>query len=307
MKKIIAITGLNGVLGKNLLLGTLKNVQKKYKFIDLYHSKKNISADSLLDVSHIKIDLTVANNITEVLNKVKPDYIIHLAAITHIDRCEKDKINGKNGQVWQVNVNATSEIAKFCQQNHARLIFLSTECVFNGQNEISYSEESLTKPKNWYGFTKAAAETVIRDSKSPWTIIRSVVAYDINDDLPTIFSSIKKAFELGSLFNVVNDQKFTPTYIPDIYFVIWRIILKNHNGIFHVVPKIITTPYQFAITIGKHFAYDTSIVKGLSMRKYFSLDQSKLRLKNACLDSTASVKILKYKPKMIEKVLKNLK
>src|SRR3990167_7390806 len=127
--KIIAITGLNGVIGK--ILG--EEIPATDQIVDLYHSKKYSGHAKVY--KHLKLDLLKKDKISNVLKKVKPDVIIHLAAITHIDRCEKDKKNGKNGEVWKVNVEGTAEIAKYCAKHKIQLIFLSTECVFDGKQK----------------------------------------------------------------------------------------------------------------------------------------------------------------------------
>lgn len=305
MKKVIAITGLNGVLGKKLLESLPSSFKKEYEFIDLYHSKRISISDPNISISHQKIDLNEKLTIIKILAKINPSVIIHLAAVTHIDKCEKDKKNGKNGLVWQINVTATKKIVEFCKKNNVHLIYLSTECVFDGKSKKSYLEKSKTNPINWYGNTKAHAEQIIMESNIAWTIIRSVIAYDLDESVPSIFSSINNSFKKNTHFSVVSDQKFTPTFIPDIYKSIWRVIKNNQLGIFHITPPNSITPYQFAIAIGKHFGYDLSLVRKQRMIEYMGVDSAKLRLKNASLDSKASAQSLKFKPKNILDALKN--
>ncbi len=305
MKKVIAITGLSGVLGKKLLESLPSSFKKEYEFIDLYHSKRISISDPNISISHQKIDLNEKLTITQILAKINPSVIIHLAAVTHIDKCEKDKNNGKNGLVWQINVTATKKIVEFCKKNNVHLIYLSTECVFDGKSKKSYLEKSKTNPINWYGNTKAHAEQIIMESNIAWTIIRSVIAYDLDESVPSIFSAINNSFKKNTHFSVVSDQKFTPTFIPDIYKSIWRVIKNNQLGIFHITPPNSITPYQFAIAIGKHFGYDLSLVRKQRMIEYMGVDSAKLRLKNASLDSKASAQSLKFKPKNILDALKN--
>ncbi len=81
------------------------------------------------------------------------DTVIHLAAKTHIDACEKDRPLGRNGEAWKDNVDATRKIVEFCRLGKKKLIFLSTECVFDGKKE-KYYEKDNPNPINWYGATK---------------------------------------------------------------------------------------------------------------------------------------------------------
>lgn len=307
MKQVIAITGLSGALGKNLLASIPKSFKKKYIIVDLYNSKKTKFLDSEFEIYHKKLDLIDTHTITLVLASIKPSVVIHLAAITHIDRCEQDKVNGINGVVWKTNVLATQMISDYCKKNDVHLLYLSTECVFDGKSKIKYKENSRTNPISWYGYTKAHAETMIKNANMPWTIIRSVKAYDLNESIPTLFSAVKKSFVHNRVFFAVSDQLLTPTFIPDIYKVIWMAIKNKHYGIFHVSPRKSLTPYQFAVSIGKHFGYDLRLVKKQTMIEFMGESSAKLRLKNACLDSVDSSKILKYRSSDIDSVLGKIK
>jgi dTDP-4-dehydrorhamnose reductase len=306
MKKFkIAITGLNGVLGANILHSIPKKLKKNSVIIDLYRSTKKNNEDDSIKLKHVHLDLMQIEKISNILETINPDFIIHLAAITHIDNCEAEVDQGNQSVSWKTNVGATKEIVAFCEKNSTHLIFLSTECIFSGLSQKKYTEKSKPNPKNWYGKTKAQAEELIQVAKNPWTIIRAVIAYDTSEKLNTIFSAIKTSFKKNKPFFAVHDQKFTPTYIPDIHKVIWNSIINRHTGILHVAPRKATTPYEFAIAIGKHFGYDLSLVKKQSMEKYFGLRRSKLRLKNACLDIQHSSNILHFIPRAVEQVLQS--
>ena len=303
MKKIIAITGLHGTIGKKIFDSLNEDFKKEYLFVDLFHSNENNFFDKSIHLQKEKFDLFDTKEIVNTLKKINPTHIIHMAAITHIDKCQEDAGLKKKSRSWIINVSATEEIVKYCQIAHAHLIFISTECVFDGESNKKYLEESPTNPKNWYGYTKSEAEKIITNSSIDWTIIRGVIAYDISQEVETIFSAIKKSFMRKKEFFVVSDQKFTPSYIPDIHKTIWEVVKNKHTGIFHVTPKKSLTPYQFAIDIGKYFSYDLSLVKKQKMKDYFGLEKAKLRLKNATLSSIYSSKVLKIVPKTIVQVL----
>lgn len=294
MKKI-AVTGLHGVIGKIFI----KESPKDFEIIDFYN--KNISKSPKIK-KHVHMDLLNKTNISKKLEKIKPDMILHMAAITHIDKCEKDKERRTKGKVWRINVEASGEIAKFCAKHKIPLIFLSTECVFDGKQKY-FSEDSKKNPINWYGVTKSEAENLILSSGAPVAIIRSVVAYHKDDDSKTIYGKILSELKSKNHISAVNDQLFTPTHTQDIVKAINIIIENKLLGIYHVAPKKSLSPYDLALLIADSNKYSRSLVKKVTLLSYYGPKQAVLRLDHACLSGQKSNKILKFTPTSPEDVL----
>lgn len=295
MKKI-AITGLSGVIGQILS----EEISPKAQIIDLFR-KTEYSGPARIQ-KHIHFDLLDKAKISTILKRVNPDIIVHMAAITHIDRCEKDKKQGKDGIVWKTNVEGTREIAQFCGKHKIPLIFLSTECVFDGKQKF-FSENSKKNPINWYGTTKNEAEDVILSSGAPVTIIRSVVAYHINDNKKTIYGKILNELKSKNHVSAVNDQLFTPTHTYDIVKAINYVIDNKLLGIYHVAPKKSLTPYDFALLVADKNKYSRKFVSKITLQSYYDPKSAALRLRHACLSGTKSDKIFKFIPANPESVL----
>jgi len=294
--KKIAITGLSGVIGQVLS----KRLSPQARIIDLYHTQKYSGKVKIY--KHVKLDLLNLKKISSTLKLLKPDVIVHMAAITHIDTCEKDKKFGQEGRVWKTNVDATYEIAKFCARNNTHMIFLSTECVFDGKEKIFY-ENSKKNPINWYGKTKNQAEDLLIKSHASSTILRSVVAYHQHDSGKTIYGKILKELKSKKKIKAVGDQFFTPTHTEDIAQAIIRIIDKQQKGIYHVAPNKNLTPYDFAVMIAKKNNFSPSSVEKKTLRSFYDPYRAQLRLRYACLSSEISNKILKFTPSTPEEVL----
>lgn len=294
--KTVAITGLSGVIGQILC----EKLSKKVRIVDLYNRRKYDGPARIF--KHVHLDLVDQKNISKILDKIKPDLIIHLAAKTHIDQCEKDKKSGKNGKVWKTNVEGTGKIAKFCSKNKIPLVFLSTECVFDGKKK-TFSENSIKHPINWYGYTKNEAENLVVSSGAPFAILRSVVAYHENDKGKTIYGKFLTKLESGKPLYAVGDQLFTPTYTYDIVKAIECLISKELLGIYHVIPKKSLSPYEFALLVAKKNGFSSSLVKKTTLEVYYESKKSKLRLKNACLSGVRSRRLMKFTPKNPEDVL----
>lgn len=296
-KKKIAVTGLSGVIG-SILIDDLKNTGE---ITDLYHRTKNLEKEKV--ARHLKLDLLKKNDIEKTLYQAEPKVIVHMAAVTHIDMCEADKKNGKKGIVWKTNVEGTGEIAKFCEKNKVPLIFISTECVFDGKQEL-YTEKSKKNPINWYGETKSAAEDEILKRVKKAAIIRSVVAFHENDNEKTILGKFLKQLQSKKDIRFVSDQTFTPTYTYDITKAIYRSIEKKTKGILHVAPKKRLTPYDFGLLVADRYNLSHRNITKTTLEDLYGKSRAALRLKNASLSGEKTNKILKMVPKNVEKVLK---
>lgn len=292
----IAITGLSGVIGQILS----EKILPRSDIIDLFH-KNEYSGDAKIQ-NHIYLNLLDKEKISSTLKYINPDIVIHMAAITHIDRCEMDKKEGKKGIVWKTNVDASYEIAKFCAKNNVHMIFLSTECVFDGKSKY-FTEDAKKNPINWYGSTKSEAENLILSTGAPITIIRSVVAYHKNDSSKTIYGKILRDLKSKKNMVAVDNQLFTPTHTYDIVRAINKVIQKRLLGIYHVAPKKSLSPYSFAKLIAEKNKYPLAKLKKISLKEYYDSKRAVLRLVHACLSGEKSNKLLKFIPSEPENVL----
>jgi dTDP-4-dehydrorhamnose reductase len=140
--KILA-TGLQGLLGSrvNDLLSS------SYTF-------QNISRTTGVDITNI-------DQVKDAIKHSNADIVLHLAAKTDVDGCEDDKVIGKEGQAWKVNVYGTRNIAQACEAYKKKLIYISTDFVFDGEKEF-YTEEDTPHPINWYAITKSFLRKIAR-------------------------------------------------------------------------------------------------------------------------------------------------
>lgn len=298
--KIIACTGLSGVLGKFFLRES--SFFKANQVVELFNTKPTTNNSQQVQLNLLKTDTIIPT-----LKKINPDIVLHLAAVTHIDACEVDRVHGEAGKVWQTNVVATKKISQYCKQAGKKLLFMSTECVFDGE-QTSYSESALQNPKNWYGITKTEAEKYIQKNNPTAAIIRGVVAYHPADTTSsTIFGKLQKNLKSGLPFSVVGDQFFTPTSINDIISSVEVILEQNLAGVFHIAPQTTTTPFAFAVELATGLGYDATTISKTTLRKYLGKERAAIRLKHAVLDSNATEKKLGITFKTLKQALKNNK
>lgn len=293
----VAITGLSGVVGQVII----RSLPSSFQIIDLFHHSPVTVVNR--QVSHVHLDLQDSMQVMQVLEQVHPDFIIHLAAVTHIDVCERDKHFGQQGIVWKINVEGAGAIAKYCSKHNIHLTYLSTECVFDGTRK-KYNEIAEKNPINWYGLTKSAAEDRIIDSGCPSAIVRAVVAYHPKDNGKTIYGKLYNPLKYNKEVSAVGNQYFTPTYTYDIGRAIGRIIQKKYTGIYHVAPSGRITPYDFAKLIAKKYGFDDAKIHKVTLRKLYGPALAALRLKNACLSGVVTNRTLGIRPKPPKDVIK---
>ena len=251
MKTKILTTGATGLIGS--------------RFVEMFSDKYNI----------INMDLTTGVDITKV-ETFKPFFdvhsdakaLIHLAAFTDTGKAFAET-GDKNSICYQVNVEGTKNIANICNERGIHLIHVSTDFVFNGEQETSYLEESPLSPIEWYGNTKAMAEGVVKDSGVAYSIIRLSYPYRANFEAkPDLIKKIRAGLESGKLYPQFSDSIITPTLIDDIARAFDKLIELKPQGIFHAVGSDALSPFELAKKVASAYGFDPSVVKEGSLTEY---------------------------------------
>lgn len=251
----ILLTGCNGMLGSSL----------SEKLSSTNHTtwatgKTTCRLPSSLFHDHFiyhSLDITNSEKTFELITSLKPDLIIHAAAITQVDDCEQNK-----SFCYSVNVGATKHLIAAAKEVNARFCLISTDFVFSGK-EGPYSEIDLTDPVNYYGETKVLAEQLVMSSGLNWSIVRTILLYGKADPCKrsNFIYWVKNNLEAGVKIKVVNDQIRTPTFIPDLVEGICLIAEKGARGIFHISGNDIMTPYQMALDVADFLKLDKNLLE----------------------------------------------
>lgn len=255
MEKIkILGTGLNGLVGTRIvdLLG------EKYEFENLSRSTGT--------------DITNQEQITAKIAASPAPVVLHIAAKTDVDGCEKDKPNGRNGEAWKINVDATGFIAKACAVNNKKIIYVSTDFVFDGDTTPSggYVEDSDAYPVNWYGETKYRGEEMVQDSGAQFVIVRLAYPYRAQFEQKKDFMrAMKDRLAAGQKVQGVVDHIMCPVLIDDVAAGLDVLIQKNAAGVFHVVGSEPISPYDAVREIALVFDYDTGLIEQTSRDDFF--------------------------------------
>jgi dTDP-4-dehydrorhamnose reductase len=260
LKNKILITGSNGLLGQKLVSLLSQQVD-----IQLIATSRGANRMDFTDgYQYQEMDITDAEQVAEVIEKTRPDAIIHTAAMTNVDQCE-----GEKDLCWEMNVKAVEYLIEACEKHQIFLCHLSTDFVFDG-NSGPYSEEDLPSPVSFYGWSKYAAEEIVKRSKCPWSIIRTVLVYGITNDMSrsNIILWVKNSLELHKPIKVVTDQFRTPTLAEDLAMGCYLVVDKKAEGIFHISGKDFLTPYEMAIKTADFFGLDKSLISQVDAKNF---------------------------------------
>ena len=250
--KKILLTGSNGLLGQKLVSLLVQQTD-----IQLIATSRGTNRMDFTDgYEYQEMDVTNAKQVAEVIETTRPNAIIHTAAMTNVDQCE-----GEKDLCWAMNVQAVEYLVKACEKNQIFLCHLSSDFVFDGSSG-PYSEENSPSPISFYGWSKYAAEEVVKRSKCSWNIVRTVLVYGITNDMSrsNIILWVKNSLEQNKPINVVTDQFRTPTLAEDLALGCWLAVSQEAKGIFHISGKDFLTPYEMAIKTANFFGLDKSLI-----------------------------------------------
>ena len=225
----ILITGAAGQLGVDLVNGL-----KDYELIP--------STRENLDITQLEATIDFVSN-------AKPDIIIHSAARTDVDRCESHP-----DEAFLVNVVGTRNVAIAARKIDARLFYISTDYVFDGQKDDPYREFDLPHPLTVYGESKLLGEKYVKEQLSKFFIVRVAWLYGIHGK-----NFVKTMIHLARTkerIEVVNDQHGTPTWTVDVVQQIERLVTTEAYGTYHCTSQGSCTWYEFALEIFKYAGYE---------------------------------------------------
>lgn len=251
-RKRILITGANGLLGQKLVALFLQ--QPHVELIATGRGENRLPVTE--GYVYYSLDITQRQEVEDAMKRARPDVVIHTAAMTNVDQCESEK-----EACWAQNVTAVEHLIGACKAQGAFLLHLSTDFIFDGK-EGPYTEEAEANPLSFYGWSKLAAEHLVRHSTIRWAIARTVLVYGIAHDMSrsNIILWVKNSLENGKAIQVVTDQWRTPTLAEDLAMGCFLIADKEAEGVFNLSGKDFLTPYEMAIQTADYFELDKSLI-----------------------------------------------
>ena len=266
----VLITGASGMLGGPL--------------VTAFHSAHTVVPLSMhrpADTTGewLSIDISVPGQLKEAVQRVRPDAIVHAAAITNVDECELQP-----ERAMRVNRDSVGELAEYCDRTGARLIFISTDAVFDGQKPGSYSETDVPQPINVYGRAKLAGERLALDIRGALVLRTNIFGWR-GSHPPSLAEWILSGLRTGTPLTMFTDITFSPISASLLAPIVRQCTEVGASGLYHAGGSETISKYDFCLRLARACGLRTDNVrpisveeKGLAARrpKNIAMDCSKL-------------------------------
>ena len=278
----IFVTGANGQLGHDVVN---ELISRNHEVIasDIHDCSNSRIVNFIGDeIPYLSLDITNNSDVDKIIKTIKPDAVIHCAAWTAVDLAENEENISK---VFSINETGTKNIAEACKINNSKMLYLSTDYVFDGKGTEAWEPDCTDfNPQNVYGQSKLNGELAVQNTLTKFFIVRISWVFGLNGS-----NFIKAMLNVGKKYDtvrVVNDQIGTPTYTYDLARLLVDMIETDKYGYYHVSNEGgYISWYDFACEIFRQAGYKTKVLPvtteeyGISKAKrpYNSrLDKSKL-------------------------------
>ena len=223
---MILVTGVNGQLG--------------YDVVKVLNKRKI----ECLGIDKEELDITDSEAVNKYITKLKPECVIHCAAYTAVDKAEDDI-----EMCTKVNVNGTENIAKACKEIDSKMIYISTDYVYDGKGDKPFEVNGNIAPQSVYGKTKYEGEVKVKELLKKYFIVRISWVFGINGN-----NFVKTMIRLGKekeSLNVVCDQIGSPTYTADLAPLLCDMAISEKYGIYNATNEGFCSWAEFAEEIMK--------------------------------------------------------
>ncbi len=222
----ILVTGINGQLGHDCLI-----------------ELKDRNYANVLGTDIDSLDITDERAVKKIISEYRPDIVMHNAAWTAVDKAEQFP-----EKVYEVNALGTKYIAEACKEIGAKLVYISTDYVFDGKGDKFYETDDKRSGLSVYGKTKAQGEDFVTAILDKYFIVRISWVFGKNGN-NFVKTMLKLAASGKTELNVVNDQVGSPTYTRDLATLLCDMIKTEKYGIFHATNEGVCSWYEFAVEI----------------------------------------------------------
>lgn len=252
----VLVTGVAGQLGHDVMNELHK---RGYEGVGSDIAPQYSGADdgtAVTKMDYVQMDITNSEEVTETIKKVNPDVVVHCAAWTAVDLAEESENKDK---VMAINVGGTENIARVCKELDCKMVYISTDYVFDGYGTRPWEEDCKDyAPLNVYGESKLMGEKVVSLNLEKYFIVRIAWVFGVNGN-----NFIKTMLKVGKKFDtlkVVNDQIGTPTYTYDLSRLLVDMIETDKYGYYHATNEGgYISWYDFACEIFKQAGYKTKV------------------------------------------------
>lgn len=276
MMKVL-ITGGSGLLGSALSL----YFKDYFETVSTY-TKHKINID---ECETIYLDITDAKNTAHIIENIRPQIIIHTAALVGVNYCEKEP-----ELAFKINVEGTRNIVEAAKKTNSKIIYVSTDYIFDGK-QGRYSEKDDPNPISYYGTTKLEGEKAI-DTNNDAIIRTSIYGWNIVKERQSFSTWVVNELSSNRQINIFTDQYNSMMLANNCAEALKEIIDKNLNGILNIASSARISRYNFAVKIADVFNLDHRLISPVKNNEVSGHEK---RPQDVSLDISKAKKILRTK------------
>lgn len=248
----VLVTGVNGQLGHDVINELAKR--------GLFGVGSDITASyagamdetAVCNAPYVQMDITDCDSVEAVITKEAPDAVIHCAAYTAVDAAEE------NQEICRkVNAEGPKNIAFACKKTDCKMIYISTDYVFDGQGEHVWEPDDKRDPQSVYGCTKCEGELAVQELLEKYFIVRIAWAFGINGK--NFVKTMLRLAETHDTLTVVCDQFGSPTYTYDLARLLVDMVQTEKYGVYHATNEGFCSWYDFACAIFKEAGKNVTV------------------------------------------------
>ena len=279
----LLITGGSGLLGSNLALESKRN---GYNVTTTHH--QNSSPPS---IESYQIDLTIPQAVSNLIHKIKPNYIVHCAAQTNVDWCENHP-----QEAFKINAQTSHHIAQAANRIAAKLVYISTDAVYDGIHG-NYTECAKTNPVNVYAASKLAGEEAVLEETGNNALILRTNIYGWNrQNKSSLAEWILTTLSSKQTMRGFSDVTFSPLLVNDLASLIFKLIRSNATGCFNTASANSCSKYDFAKYLADTFSLSPELIEKSNIA---SANLQAPRPQNTSLNVDKLSQTIGYKPPTI--------
>ena len=253
----VLITGGSGFVGLKLA-SLLKGNYSVYIACKTYD-------DSLLRFGeYVSLDIRDANEVRRIVTEIRPTAVVHAAALTNVNDCARYR-----EKAFAINVTGTENVSRSAEEVNARVVYLSTDLVFDGKQSF-YTEEDEPNPVCYYGVTKLHGEHIIASLNSNYCIARPGLIFGKSIGSSTCFAeTMADRLQKHQEIRLFNDEFRTPVYLDNVCALIGELLARNElRGIYHLCGSERISRYDFGLKLAGIFGLDPSCIVASSLQEY---------------------------------------
>ncbi|MEM4308015.1 MAG: NAD(P)-dependent oxidoreductase [Thermoplasmata archaeon] len=285
------------VIGGSSLLGD-RIVRSSARHAEAWYTVTTKEVE-IENAKRIQMDITEPENVENGFKLVMPDIVVLVAAYTEVDACEKNR-----EKATALNVRGAENVFRACQNSRTKLVYISTDAVFDGRKEEPYTEEDRPNPPNFYAHTKLEAEKIVlREKQNLVCRVSTIYGKRSLHHRQNVIMWMIETLKAGKRIELFEDRFCNPTFADEAADVIVSIALKGGSGVFHTTGRDCVSRVELGRKIAKIFGFDEKLIVPVRSRDY----QNVPRGLHSCLSVAKAERFIGRKIQCLEESLKILK